>query len=435
MAQTFDSYLAVGSVPYRTKKEAQRVNDSWLQDYISLAFRLHKATQAAYQSPFVEEYWGPPAWREQVEKEPEMTAADLVRQAMTLADALPTQGFAPNRVTYLDKHLTAMETLARKLCGESFTLAEAAARCLDIHPVWTSEAQFEQAHALYESVLPGTGSLAERLQAYRADVACPPEQTNLLPAVVDLAFAEARKRTRNLVELPDGESIDIQYLPEWEHEAAAYYRGNYRTEIVINTAAAATSLSRLFDHKVCHEGYPGHHTDYVLKEQHLARSGYTEQILYLTLVPQCVVSEGIAMVAHEMIFSEGEPEQWIADQMHRLFHKEVDAQALLRLRQASNMLEGAWCNAAMLLDEGRSEAEVAQYFVKYMLLPEDRATSYIAFLQHPLYGLHVALTYGNGYKLVRRWLQGPDRVAIFHRLLTEQWTPSQLAANAPFTIE
>src|SRR6266566_1602420 len=279
------------------------MSEIWLQEYIFLAFRLHKAIETAYGSPFVEEYWGPSAWREQVETEPEMTAADLVRQATTLADALPAQGFAPNRVSYLGKHLRAMETLARKLCGETFTLAEEAARCLDIHPMWTPEAQFEQAHALYETTLPGTRSLAE---------------------------------------LPDGETIDIQYLPEWEHEAAAYYRGNYRTHIVINTAAAATFLSRLFDHKVCHEGYPGHHTDYVLKERHLARRGYTEQTLYLTLVPQCVISEGIAMVAHEMIFSEGEAEHWIAEHMDRLFHREVDAQALLRLRQASEMLEGVW---------------------------------------------------------------------------------------------
>lgn len=108
----------------------------------------------------------------------------------------------------------------------------------------------------------------------------------------------------------------------------------------------------------------------------------------------------------------------------------MDAKALLRLRQASEMFEGVWGNAAMLLDEGRSEAEVAQYFVKHMLLPEDRASSYVASLKHPLNGLHLALTYGNGQKLVRRWLQGPDRVAVFRRFLTEQWTPSQLAGNA-----
>jgi hypothetical protein len=406
------------------------MSEIWLQEYIFLAFRLHKVVETTYGSPFVEEYWGPPAWREQVEAEPELMAADLVRQAVTLADRLDAQGFAPNRVAYLGKHVRAMETLARKLCGETFTLAEGAALCLDIHPMWTPEAQFEQAHALYETVLPGMGSLAERLRAYKAGIACPPEQTKLLPGFVDLAFAEARKRTSSLLELPDGERIDIQYLPEWEHEAAAYYRGNYRTQIVINAAATATSLSRLFDHMVCHEGYPGHHTDYVLKEQYLAQRGYTEQTMYLTLVPQCVISEGIAMVAHEMIFSEGEAERWIAEQMDRLFQREVDANALLRLRQASEMLEGVWSNAAILLEEGRSEAEVVQYFVKHMLLPEDRASSYVAFLKHPLHGLHLALTYGNGQKLVRRWLRGPDRVAVFHRFLTEQWTPSQLAADA-----
>jgi len=70
-----------------------------------------------------------------------------------------------------------------------------------------------------------------------------------------------------------------------------------------------------------------------------------------------------------------EAEHWIAEQMNHLFHREVDAQALLRLCQASEMLEGFWGNAAILLDEGHSEAEVAQYFVKYMLLPEDKASS------------------------------------------------------------
>lgn len=116
--------------------------------------------------------------------------------------------------------------------------------------------------------------------------------------------------------------------------------------------------------------------------------------------------------------------------MDRLLHREVDATALLRLRQASDLLQGVWGNAAMVLDEGREESEVAQYFVKYQLLPEDRATSYVALLNHPLHGLHFALSYGNGQQLVRRGVQGPDREAIFRRFLTEQWTPSRLAADA-----
>ena len=76
------------------------------------------------------------------------------------------------------------------------------------------------------------------------------------------------------------------------------------------------------------------------------------------------MSEGIAQVAHEMIFAEGEAERWIARQIHHLFHREVEAQTLLHLRQASDLLQGVWKNAAILLDAGHSEAEGAQYFVK-----------------------------------------------------------------------
>ncbi|HEY6410328.1 MAG TPA: hypothetical protein VIY29_22985 [Ktedonobacteraceae bacterium] len=403
--------------------------ETWLQEYIFLAFRIHRVLQTTYDCPFVEAYYGPPTWRQQVEAEPETATADLVRQAITLADALPAQGFASNRANYLGKHLRAMETLSRKLCGEPFSLKEEAEYCLDIHPLWTPEAHFEQAHALYETVLPGIGNLAERLQAYRAAIAYPPEQADTLTRFVDLAFAEARERTCELIDLPEGETIDIQYLPEWEHDAAAYYQGNYRTHIVMNAAATATSLSRLFDHKICHEGYPGHHTEYVLKEQQLYRQkGYMEQAIQLTLCPQCVIQEGIAMMAHEMIFSEGEAEQWLADHVYRAFQKEVDATVLLRLRQASQMLEGVWHNAAMLLDEGQPEQAVAQYFTNYMLLAEDKAAQMVALLKHPIWGRN-ALTYASGQKLMRPWLQGSDKAAVFHRFLTEQLTPSQLEEN------
>jgi hypothetical protein len=406
------------------------MREMWLQEYIFLAFRLHRAVETTYGSPFVEDYWGPEAWRKHVEAEPEAAPADLVRHAMTLADTLSEQGFTPGRVTYLSTQIRAIETLARKLCGETFSLAEEAKRSLDISPHWTPEAQFEQAHALYESTVPaGAGSLAERVRAYQQTFAFPQEPVEPLKEVIEQAMTLARKRTCALLVLPEGEAVEMQYFPEKKYDAAARYQGNYRTRLEMNLATTAAWFSRLFDHKVCHEGYPGHHTEYVLKDQHLARCGYTEQTLYLTLVPQCVISEGIAMVAHEMIFSAGEAEHWITAQMERLFHKEVDARTLLRLRQASNMLEGVWSNAAMLLDEGCSEAEVVQYFVKYMLLPEDRASSSVASLKHPLHGLHSALTYGTGQQLVRRWIQGPDRIAVFHRFLTEQWTPSQLAGK------
>ena len=93
------------------------------------------------------------------------------------------------------------------------------------------------------------------------------------------------------------------------------------------------------------------------------------------------------------------------------------------------MLGSVWDNAALLLDEGRSEQEVAQYFTKYLLLEEKRAVQMVTHLKHPIRGRN-ELTYANGQKLMRPWLQGTDRHAVFRRFLTEQFTPSQLEENA-----
>jgi hypothetical protein len=59
------------------------MNENWLQAYILLAFRIHKVVQATYGDAclFVESYYGPQAWREQAESEPQTAPADLVRQA------------------------------------------------------------------------------------------------------------------------------------------------------------------------------------------------------------------------------------------------------------------------------------------------------------------------------------------------------------------
>src|SRR5258708_1278648 len=271
------------------------MSETWLQEYIFLAFRLHRAVETTYGSPFVEDYWGPKALRKLVEAEPETVPADLVRQAMALADALPVQGFAPNRVAYLDKHVRAMETLARKLCGETFTLAEEAKRSLDIHPTWTPEAQFEQAHALYESTVSGgAGGLAERVRAYRLTFAFPQEPSDVLKEVIEQAFAEARKRTRALMALPEEETIEMQYFPEKQYDAAARYHGSYRTRMEMNLAATAAWFPRLFDHKVCHEGYPGHHrlcaqgpascSAWLHRADHVPHAGYRGQTELLSSI-------------------------------------------------------------------------------------------------------------------------------------------------------
>ncbi len=406
------------------------MHESWIQRYILLALRLDKGTRAKYEAPFVEAYYGPQEWRRLVESEPEITAVELVREAQLLLDELAEQGWPGNRECYLSKHVLAMETLARKLCGEHFALVDEIRNCLDIELAWTDEVYFAQAHALYEAIVPGTGELGERVRNYQASLAFPPEQRELLREVIEQALVEARRRTQALVALPADESLEVRYLDTWEHDAAAYYLGDYRTQIVINVEATGKYVARLFDHKICHETYPGHHTEYVLKEQHLYREqGYLEQAICLTLCPQCVIQEGIAMTAHTLLFAEGEAERWIVEHVYRALGREVDPAVLVSLRQASEMLGSVEDNAALWLDAGRPDAEVAAYLVRYRLLTPERATAWVASLKHPLWGRYIP-AYAGGQRLVARCLAGAQRRDVFRRLLTEQVTPGQLAEEA-----
>src|SRR5712692_1664596 len=98
------------------------MSEQWCREYIHLAFRINKALHRISDNAFVDAYYGPPAWRSEVEHEPEMPASDLVREAMALADLLPAQDFDAQWRTYLEKQVIAMETICRLLSGESFPL-------------------------------------------------------------------------------------------------------------------------------------------------------------------------------------------------------------------------------------------------------------------------------------------------------------------------
>ncbi len=127
------------------------MNEQWLQAYILLAFRIDKAIRAfSASSPFVDCYYGPPEWKDKVATEDVTPAGDLLRAAGQLIETLPLQQFEPHRQTYLAKQMLAIETVCRKLYGETFTLEDEVQRCFDIHPTWTPETVFEQAFALAE---------------------------------------------------------------------------------------------------------------------------------------------------------------------------------------------------------------------------------------------------------------------------------------------
>ena len=77
------------------------------------------------------------------------------------------------------------------------------------------------------------------------------------------------------------------------------------------------------------------------------------------------------------------------------------------------------------LGQGRPDIEVMGYMQKYMLISDEEAPKCLEFLKVPFQETYV-FTYFYGKQLMEPWVQGPDRLQVFRRFLTEEITPTDL---------
>lgn len=82
--------------------------------------------------------------------------------------------------------------------------------------------------------------------------------------------------------------------------ALAEYWGDLRSRVV-STDRPFNMADLLY--VACHEGYPGHLAEIVLKEKHLGgEKSYAEELVSFLPTPRFVVSEGLALWAREVAF-------------------------------------------------------------------------------------------------------------------------------------
>ncbi len=373
------------------------MNEQWVHDYTVLVLRLQKAVDARSSYEPVEEYL-PPEWYDQVQHEPVQLGETLLHDTQVLMDTLSQQHFEPQRATYLTKVLRALETVCRCVQGERFSLQEEILRCYDLHVDWLPESIFEQAHAIFDEALPGSGSIASRFQQWKAAFTLPKDRVHLLPTFLQRGLDEVRRRIQKLVPLPVDEQVELQLVTDRPIRAMACYLGNHRSRIYLNPAVPFP-LTDLF-YVLCHEGYPGHLAEAVSKDEALVQQrGYLEQRVGFWSTPPFVISEGLALLAHEILFAPEEAEQWLADHIYPEAGISPDGSDLTKFQYATDLLFGVSCNAAWLLSEGRTEAEVKAYLMR---------------------------TYFHGRRLLEPILRGPRHHERLRQLLTQQILPSDL---------
>ncbi len=233
----------------------------------------------------VDAYFGPPELAAAVEAAPPVEPRVLVAEAEALLDELEDG--------WLRDQVVGLRTYAGVLAGESRSYADEVEGCYGVRPTFTDEAVFTAAHERLEELLPGDGPLNERYLRWEDSLRVAPERVE---RTVAAAIAEARAQTRGLVELPDGEDVDLETVRDEPWMAFCSYLGGLRSRIEVNLDLPQTAFDLLV--LAIHETYPGHHAERCCKEQLLVRGrGLLEEAIVLVPTPQSLVSEGIATLA------------------------------------------------------------------------------------------------------------------------------------------
>ncbi len=392
--------------------------DNFGEAYLSLVLEIDKHIDG-----YIDAYSGPPDLKAAVAAAPKKPIHTLHNDLAHLQESLPTGDLT--RHAYLNRVLRAIACTIRMLDGKTFDYLEEVNRIFDISPQQVDEAVFEAGHRALEDALPGSGPLAVRLDTWRKQYDITPEK---LPGLLDLARAETRKRTLAFVDLLPGETVEISLTNDQPWSAYNWYKGNSHSLIEFNTdiPVSALGLADLF----AHEGYPGHHTEHMLKEQRLYHEmGYAEHAAMLLHSPSAVIAEGIATHAVEIIFPDGSHHDWTAEVIVPAAGlPPVDAAQLRQISAALRSLNAVSGNAAILYHTGKLNAEQAvEYLQVHGLSTETRARKSFEFMTHPLFRAYI-FTYTQGYTLIKGAAHGGDLKPLFKRLLTEQILPSQLAS-------
>ena len=402
--------------------------DPIARDYLLLALRLDQ-----HRPGFVDGFYGPADLKAQVDLEPlrpptrlREDAADLRGRADREIEDLPRRG-------WLTAQLTALEAQAELLAGDPLPYEEHVRRSFGVRPARRPEREFELAAATIDGLLPGPGSVADRLAAWDAASGVPTER---LRPVAEALVTRFRGRARALFGLPDGESVRLELVRRQPSAGYAWYDGGYRSRIDLDrdNPIALDALIRT----IAHRTYPGHHLERAWREADLVvGSGRLEASVLLLDTPEWLVGEGLA----ELGVTLGFPPLEAADLLVELYGlaglpfaddttaARERAARTVAMAPARAVLRTAAVNAALMRRvDGDEPGTVMAYLREVGRVTPDAAARRLALIEHPLRSASASVSTA-GEDLLRRWLEmvpEDDRVARFARSLHETLTPATI---------
>ena len=397
--------------------------DAIARDYVALILEIGER-----EPGYVDAYYGPAEWQAAATASPR-TVPQLIEGAAGLTErlsAVSTRGAEPvvaRRRAYLLAHVSAASARLRMLSGEKLGFADEAEALFGIRPELRPLESFDPVLAEIDALLPGEGSLTDRVTAFKAHYVIPKDR---LQVVMDAAIAECRRRTAAHIALPARERFTLSFVGDKPWSGYNYYLGDSASRIEIN-ADLPIYTERAVD-LGCHEGYPGHHVYNALLEQTFVRErGWVEMSVYPLFSPMSFVAEGSANYGIDLAFPGDEGARFEREVLFPLAGLDpATADRKTRLGELTRRLARAEYTIADDWLAGRIErAEAIRRLMKYTLADEARATQRLRFID--TYRSYI-INYGLGRDVVQAWVerQGPDRWAGMERLLSSQILPADL---------
>jgi hypothetical protein len=381
--------------------------------YVTLCLRVGARIEG-----FVDAYFGPAALKEEALADGPHDPRGLRDEALALLEETTRAGLEDDRVQWLLGQLRGIECVTARLAGVDIAWSEEVERCFGVRPVQVDEGVFRASHQRLDGVLPGSGDVHSRYNAW-LDAATVPKD-GILPGI-GILTADLRCRTAEIVDLPPEERVEWETVsgPVWE--AFNDYRGDLRSVVQVNDGfpVSLTGLLAI----AAHEAYPGHHTERTCKEKLLYRDkGRAETCLTIVSSPEALITEGIATNALEEAAGHdgfGPLLKLVAD-----LGVHVDPEVAEVVHTEELVLYSAATNAArMLHEDGITRADAESYVQEWTLESPERAAKTVSFLIDPELRTYVT-AYTDGKRICREFM---DRSSEgFRRLLTEQLTVSSL---------
>jgi len=320
-----------------------------------------------------------------------------------------------------------MRTSIEILNGIEIPIKEQFLRLYDVDLQPIKESELDNLKEEFNAVYGGLGSLEKRMNDLRVRRTVP--EGNVFE-LFKKALNITRERTKELFVnfLPQKERIVLELVNNNDEVKWAYYNwymGNFCSRIDVNPNYNLYWTGLLA--AAAHEGYPGHHTEFIAKEQRLYRElNQFEHSILLLHSPKLIISEGIADLAVKVLFSNREAvEIGLRD-----LCPDSSNEDSLEIMMAQNKVKGKitlfWYNFAYhaLIDK-YNDKELMRYGTNFEIVSKENIKNQLKKLSNPVYSKN-AFMYNLGSNLIKHKYGEPPSVKNFRYLLVNPILPSDL---------